>query len=306
MKNKKRRQTSFWKTLDKTVLTDIVKKSSSITDIFRLFQFSRSGAAFEVLKKRILDENIDISHFTFGSIDQAGKIRRKKVPLSEILVDNSEMASGQLKALLLKNGALENKCKSCDQLPEWNGKKLVLQLDHINGNSRDNRFENLRILCPNCHTQTPTFGRKNRGKKVEYKKQFCNICGEEKKRNKGKKCLKCFKNMGFIKKIETSPEQLQQLVDRLPILEVGRMFNVSDAAIRKRCKKLSVVIPKWPPGHWQKKAKHSYKYNYQEIFDYWTLVKNTLKTAKYFKCSPATVYVALKIIKTKNGVSNLD
>lgn len=50
------------------------------------------------------------------------------------------------------------KCKSCELKAEWNGKKLVLQLDHIDGNSDNNHPSNLQLLCPNCHSQTETFG----------------------------------------------------------------------------------------------------------------------------------------------------
>ena len=64
----------------------------------------------------------------------------------------------------------EYKCEICGQLPEWNGKPLVLVLDHINGDSSDNRVENLRFVCPNCDIQLPTFGSKNRGHGREYRR----------------------------------------------------------------------------------------------------------------------------------------
>lgn len=53
------------------------------------------------------------------------------------------------------------KCSLCPLGPEWQGKPLTLQLDHINGDCEDDRVENLRFLCPNCHTQTPTWGNRN-------------------------------------------------------------------------------------------------------------------------------------------------
>lgn len=61
-----------------------------------------------------------------------------------------------------------NVCSECGQLPTWNSKPLVLQLDHIDGDSDNNHLSNLRLLCPNCHTQTETFG--NAGKGNRYKK----------------------------------------------------------------------------------------------------------------------------------------
>jgi hypothetical protein len=52
------------------------------------------------------------------------------------------------------------KCEECG-ITEHNGKPITFQIDHVNGDRRDNRFENLKIMCPNCHSQTPTFGIKN-------------------------------------------------------------------------------------------------------------------------------------------------
>ncbi len=72
--------------------------------------------------------------------------------------------TNKLKCRLLNAGIFKNVCAECNQGPEWNGKPLVLQLDHVNGISTDHRLENLRILCPHCHSQTETFTGKNKFK----------------------------------------------------------------------------------------------------------------------------------------------
>jgi Zn finger protein HypA/HybF involved in hydrogenase expression len=73
--------------------------------------------------------------------------------------ENSDMRTSEAKRILLKEGILQYKCSRCE-LTEWLGEPITLELDHINGNSRDNRIENFRLLCPNCHSQTPTFRRR--------------------------------------------------------------------------------------------------------------------------------------------------
>lgn len=57
---------------------------------------------------------------------------------------------------------LKYMCVECGNNGWWNEIKLILQIDHINGDRHDNRIKNLRILCPNCHSQTQTFGNKNK------------------------------------------------------------------------------------------------------------------------------------------------
>lgn len=82
------------------------------------------------------------------------------------LVINSKESRGSLKKTLIRKGVLKNECCVCGQLPIWNDKKLVMVFDHINGVHNDYRLENIRLLCPNCNSQTDTFSGKNK----KYKK----------------------------------------------------------------------------------------------------------------------------------------
>lgn len=85
------------------------------------------------------------------------------IPLHEILVINSAYQSNKLRKRLLKAGLKHHQCESCGQT-EWLGTKIPLELDHINGDKHDNRLQNLRIICPNCHALTDTYRGKNIGR----------------------------------------------------------------------------------------------------------------------------------------------
>lgn len=90
----------------------------------------------------------------------------------QVFVEHSTYSRTSLKKRILKSNLIAYKCAICSMLPIWNGKDLVLQLDHINGINDDNRLENLRFLCPNCHTQTDTFSAKNRRNSNRSKKAY--------------------------------------------------------------------------------------------------------------------------------------
>ena len=95
--------------------------------------------------------------------NQSGKgTLKSKVPLEDIITNKVTFSTGQLKKRLLYENILDYKCVKCGNRGEWGGEVLILELDHINGDNNDNRLKNLRMLCPNCHSQTPTFRNKKR------------------------------------------------------------------------------------------------------------------------------------------------
>ncbi len=83
------------------------------------------------------------------------------MPIAQLLVGRRNRT--HVKGRLLRAGLLENRCDECG-LREWRGKPLIVHIDHVNGIKNDNRLENLRMLCPNCHSQTETYGGKNMGR----------------------------------------------------------------------------------------------------------------------------------------------
>jgi Zn finger protein HypA/HybF involved in hydrogenase expression len=139
----------------------IVKESYNYKDVLRKLNKSSSGNAYTYLIRYIKKRNIDVSHFNSYKNNHG---TFKKFSLKEIFVENSEYKGGtkELKKIILKNNLIEYKCVNCNNIGEWDNKFLSLHLDHINGNNKDDRLENLRFLCPNCHSQTTTYSGKNR------------------------------------------------------------------------------------------------------------------------------------------------
>ena len=120
-----------------------------------------SNSRFQ-LKKRIEELGLDISHFDSTRDAREASI---KYSLEEIMVeDSSYQNTTKLKERIIAANIIPYECAICGNKGEWQGQKLVLQLDHINGKHFDHRKENLRFLCPNCHSQTHTCSGRNKKK----------------------------------------------------------------------------------------------------------------------------------------------
>lgn len=137
-----------------------VKQSICVTDVLNHLGLSVVGGNSATIKRAIVDNNIDTSHFDVALARQRG--RKVGYTLEEALIEDSPANRSSVKRLIQKHQLLKQCCSVCG-IDSWLGNKIVLELDHINGISSDNRIENLRLLCPNCHSQTDTFrGRNNK------------------------------------------------------------------------------------------------------------------------------------------------
>ncbi len=120
-----------------------------------------AGGNYNQAKTLIGILGISTSHWLGQAIHRGKSIGpRPKRALSEVLVLGSSYNRGELKKRLLREGLLTSVCAICG-IDSWLGKALALHLDHKNGVYNDNRLHNLRLLCPNCHSQTETYAGKN-------------------------------------------------------------------------------------------------------------------------------------------------
>ena len=144
-------------------LAEAAGASVSLRGVLKRLGLHASGANYKTLWSALTRLGIDTSHF-LGQGHLRGKRHgwTAKLPLDMVLVAASSYTSLRtLKRRLVADGLLEQRCSEC-ALTEWRGARLALVLDHVNGDPRDHRLENLRLLCPNCNSQTPTFAGRNK------------------------------------------------------------------------------------------------------------------------------------------------
>lgn len=119
------------------------------------------------MKRHVARLGLDTSHFTREA--QLRGLRRhqatRHLPFSVVFCENSRVRSSGLRRRAVVS-VLPRVCALCGNAGEWHGKPLTLQLDHVNGKYDDNRLENLRWLCPNCHSQTETFAGRGKVRRV--------------------------------------------------------------------------------------------------------------------------------------------
>jgi hypothetical protein len=141
------------------VLAPVVRSSTSYHEVLRSLGLKITGGSQGNIKRLVLKYQIDTSHFV-GQHSRKGQRPHNRLHWTGILV-RSDMDYRQsprlLRRALLESGVPEQ-CHICGIGPVWCGRHLRLQVDHKDGDFQNNLQENLRFLCPNCHSQTDTFG----------------------------------------------------------------------------------------------------------------------------------------------------
>jgi hypothetical protein len=142
------------------LLAQAAKESISYAGVLRLLGVPNTGGQHSHLARRIRAAGIDTSHF-LGQAHQRGTTQPRRDPAQVLVVLPAGSARPKRGTLFnaLKKVGMAYECAICGCGPEWRGEELTLAIDHINGDWLDNRRENLRFLCPNCHAQTSSWCR---------------------------------------------------------------------------------------------------------------------------------------------------
>ncbi len=218
--------------VDKDAFIELVGNVSCVKEIFSHLGMWGSSSSYKTVRRRM-----DSLGLSYEDLVAKGKSSTRlcgtkaRMPLDKLLVKASLVLNSSAKKRIIASGILgPEKCSKCGLGTEWQGEPITLQLDHINGDSKDHRRENLRILCPNCHTQTDTWGTKSKkkiyhcpdcSKTIGKQSKFCGSCAAKKR----------YRPL----KIDWPPTaELRELLTKHSYREVGRMLGVTDNTIRKR------------------------------------------------------------------------
>lgn len=150
-------------------LIKAVKENYSFAGVIKSLGLICAGGNYTTIKNRIQELGLDTSHFTGQGWNVGNRYKQIKnpTPIEEILVENSKFInSNHLRERLIKSGLKDERCEMCG-LSIWMGQKIRLEIHHINANHKDNRLDNLMILCPNCHSLTDNYRGKNKVKSAQ-------------------------------------------------------------------------------------------------------------------------------------------
>ncbi|MFF9309700.1 HNH endonuclease signature motif containing protein [Streptomyces sp. NPDC014748] len=150
------------------VLEQAVAASTSVRGVLRHLGLELVGGHHTHISRKIKAYGIDTSHFTQSVRTERMRTNQRRRSAEEILVRDTSVHAARVPSARLKRAlaelGVEERCVLCGTGPVWRGEPLPLEVDHINGDWRDNRIANLRLLCPNCHSTTDTYRGRGKGR----------------------------------------------------------------------------------------------------------------------------------------------
>lgn len=157
------RKSKIWK-YSKDELIELVTSSQSLTDlIIKVGLKGNAGGNAQTVKNCLDYYHIDWTKLVHNGVhNRAADYSSRRLDDTKLFIKNSPHKRCTVKRHILQQNLLPYKCAICGQNPVWNGKPMVLILDHINGVSNDHRLNNLRFVCPNCNSQLDTHCGKNK------------------------------------------------------------------------------------------------------------------------------------------------
>jgi hypothetical protein len=150
-----------WRDIPDDEVARAVADHRFAVEVLRHFGFHPPGNSYGALARRVRRLGLDTRHWLPYRPPPRPPLRR---PLEDALTVGGyapETNRAKIKGRLIREGILKNECRVCGLGPSWQGRELVLRLDHVNGDRNDWRRENLALICPNCDSQQPTFAGRN-------------------------------------------------------------------------------------------------------------------------------------------------
>ncbi len=208
----------MYRLIDETELRTAVASSVSVAEVIRRLGRRQAGGTHTWISRKIKTLGIDTSHF-LGQASRRGKASPQKMTWDQVLVlkapGSRRQQAVRLRRAMIESG-MEYRCEGCDNTGKWQGHSLVLEVDHINNDWEDDRKENLRFLCPNCHAQVTN---PEKPPKVKVQRRY---------------------KVPHKTKIAWPPlDELLAMLQDSNYLQLGRKLGVSDNAIRKHIARLT-------------------------------------------------------------------